>query len=90
MGTNEFPADWRAAVDDLTMLDLPASDRTADPRGAPGLLRESLSGDETLISLGPLTNVAMLLRAAPGAHERIRALKAPQTCKEATSNPIFL
>jgi hypothetical protein len=27
---------------------------------------------------------------AQAAHERIRALKAPQTCKEATSNPIFI
>jgi hypothetical protein len=27
---------------------------------------------------------------AQAAHERIRALKAPQTCKEATSNPIFV
>ena len=71
MGTNEFPAEWRAAVDDLTFLDLPASDRTADPRGAPGLLRESLNGDETLISLGPLTNVAEALRADPGLAGRV-------------------
>jgi hypothetical protein len=27
---------------------------------------------------------------AQAAHERIRALKAPQTCKAATSNPIFV
>ena len=35
-GSNAFPDEWRAAVDDLSMLDLPQVDRVADPRGATG------------------------------------------------------
>ncbi len=33
-GSNAFPDEWRVAVDDLSMLDLPQVDRVADPRGA--------------------------------------------------------
>ena len=32
-GNNAFPDEWRSAVDDLSMLDLPEVDRGADPRG---------------------------------------------------------
>lgn len=62
-GSNAFPDEWRAAVDDLSMLDLPEVDGIADPRGATQLLLDTLDGDATLITLGPLTNVAEALRA---------------------------
>ena len=64
-GSNAFPDEWRAAVDDLSMLDLPQVDRVADPRGATELLLDTLDGDATLITLGPFTNVAEALRTDP-------------------------
>ena len=70
-GTNAFPDEWRSAVDDLSMLALPSVDRRADPRGATRLLLDSLDGDATLITLGPLTNIAEALRADPGFASRV-------------------
>ena len=70
-GTNAFPEEWRTAVDDLSMLDLPEVGRGADPRGAARLLLDTLDGDATLITLGPLTNVAQALRADPGFASRV-------------------
>ena len=75
-GTNAFPDEWRSAVDDLSMLDLPPVDRRADPRGAPQLLLDTLDGDATLITLGPLTNVAEALRADPRFASRVPAFVA--------------
>ncbi len=70
-GTNAFPDEWREAVDDLSMLDLPGPDRGADPRGAAKLLLDTLDGDATLITLGPFTNVAEALRTDPGLASRV-------------------
>lgn len=70
-GTNAFPDEWRQAVDDLSMIELPEVDRGADPRGATQLLLDTLDGDATLITLGPLTNVAEALRADPGLASRV-------------------
>jgi len=75
-GTNAFPDEWRTAVDDLSMLDLPTVDGSADPRGAPRLLLDTLDGDATLITLGPLTNVAEALRTDPALGERVPELIA--------------
>ena len=50
-GSNAFPEEWRTAVDDLSMLDLPQVDATPDPRGATGLLLATLDGDADLITL---------------------------------------
>lgn len=70
-GSNAFPDEWRVAVDDLSMLDLPEVGRGADPRGAAQLLLDTLDGDATLITLGPLTNVAEALRADPELSSRV-------------------
>lgn len=70
-GTNAFPDEWRAAVDDLSMVDLPAVERGADPRGAVRLLLDTLDGNATLITLGPLTNVAEALRDDPELGSRV-------------------
>jgi pyrimidine-specific ribonucleoside hydrolase len=75
-GTNAFPDEWRAAVDNLSMLGLPPTDRAADPRGAVRLLQDTLDGDATLITLGPLTNVAEALRSDPNLAERVPAFVA--------------
>ena len=73
-GSNAFPDEWRAAVDDLSMLDLPQVDRLGDPRGATQLLLDTLDGDATLITLGPFTNVAEALRTDPGLASRVPAV----------------
>jgi pyrimidine-specific ribonucleoside hydrolase len=70
-GSNAFPEEWRVAVDDLSMLDLPEVDRGPDQRGATQLLLDTLDGDATLITLGPLTNVAEALRVDPGLASRV-------------------
>jgi inosine-uridine nucleoside N-ribohydrolase len=76
LGTNAFPDEWRAAVDDLSMADLPDVDRGADPRGAVQLLLDTLDGDTTLITLGPLTNVAEALRDDPELGSRVQEFVA--------------
>ena len=70
-GSNAFPQEWRDAADDLSMANLPATDGEPDPRGAPELLIDTLDDDATLITLGPLTNVAEALRADPGLPNRV-------------------
>jgi pyrimidine-specific ribonucleoside hydrolase len=71
-GDNAFPEEWRTYSDDLTAIpDLP------EPSGAPyegtavDLLLESLDADTTLLTLGPLTNVAEALRADRGIADRV-------------------
>lgn len=59
----------------LDGADLPTPTVTADDRDAVTLLREVLqAADEpvTVLATGALTNVALLLRSAPGVRERIR------------------
>jgi pyrimidine-specific ribonucleoside hydrolase len=85
-GTNAFPEEWRQAVDDLAMLDLPEVDGEPDPRGATQLLLDTLDGDATLITLGPLTNVAEALRADPGLASRVPAFVAMAGAIDAPGN----
>jgi len=75
-GDNAFPDEWRVAVDDLSSLDLPEVSGEPDPRGAVGLLLDELEGETTLITLGPLTNVAEALRSDPTLAERVPAFVA--------------
>jgi pyrimidine-specific ribonucleoside hydrolase len=61
-------------ADGLGDLDLPASDRTPDPRHAVDLMRDILlAADEkvTVIALAPQTNLALLLRQYPEVVPRI-------------------
>ena len=71
-GDNAFPREWRTYSDDLSAVpDLP------EPRGrryegdAADLLLESLDANTTLLTLGPLTNVAEALRRDPGVADRV-------------------
>ena len=70
-GSNAFPQEWRDAADDLSMVDLPDAVGDPDPRSAPELLIDTLDGDATLITLGPLTNVAEAPRVDPGLADRV-------------------
>jgi pyrimidine-specific ribonucleoside hydrolase len=63
-----FPTSWRAATDDAYGIDLPASDREPSGTPAPELLRTAIreaGAPVELLTLGPLTNVAIALRDDP-------------------------
>ena len=71
-GTSEavgaFPDEWRAASDGFYGVDLPNSDRKPAAQPGPRLLATSIGGADgpvRLLTLGPLTNVALALRAEP-------------------------
>jgi len=73
-GANVFPSDWRKASDAMLGIKLPANDAAAANVDASELLRQSLAGSEqkvTLVTLGPLTDVARLLEASPAVKDRI-------------------
>ncbi len=76
-GDHAFPGAWRDRVDALLGLSLPENPNEPDPRTAPELLAETLRSSPrgvTVLSLGPLTNLAQLLRDDPGVGARIDAL----------------
>lgn len=73
-GNNVFPQSWRGAVDNMFGLRLPRNPRAASKLDAVALLRQSIEGADdkvTLVTLGPLTNIAELLKGAPQTGERI-------------------
>jgi pyrimidine-specific ribonucleoside hydrolase len=64
-----FPTSWRQATDAAYGLDLPASSREPSEVEAPELLRTAIrdaAAPVELLTLGPLTNVALALRDDPG------------------------
>ena len=78
-GVNELPTEWRRAADGLFGLDLPASSRTPERDGAVALLARTIAGSPrplTILSLGPMTNIAGLLRAHPDARAGIASVTA--------------
>lgn len=71
-GHRTFPTPWRDAADDAWGLRLPAPGPAPRAVSAERLLAESLApGDVTLVTLGPLTNVAAAFRADPGLADRV-------------------
>ena len=74
-GDRTFPAEWRDAADDAWGLQLPAPAPAARAGSAERLLAESLApGDLTLLTLGPLTNIAAAFRADPGLADTVGSL----------------
>jgi pyrimidine-specific ribonucleoside hydrolase len=66
VGAHEFPAGWRDAADGGWGLELGQTDAADADADAVALLRDALSdGHATLLTLGPLTNVADALRTDP-------------------------
>jgi pyrimidine-specific ribonucleoside hydrolase len=61
-GTRRFPSEWREFADAAWELDLPAG-QASSGTDAVSLLTELLSSDEpvTILTLGPLTNLAQVL-----------------------------
>jgi inosine-uridine nucleoside N-ribohydrolase len=76
-GTHAFPAEWRLGVDQLFELTLPGNPNKASPSSAVDLLGNTLRSSTepvTILALGPLTNLAELLRGSPDLQSRIAAV----------------
>ena len=75
VGNHAFPDDWREAADSGWGLDLSTAAAPATERTAVDLLAETLApGGATLLTLGPLTNVAQAFRADPGLAAKVSSL----------------
>jgi inosine-uridine nucleoside N-ribohydrolase len=75
-GDHAFPGQWRDRVDGLLGLSLPDGPNQSPPGTAVELLGSTLSASPdrvTLLTLGPLTNVAEALRDSPDLANRIDA-----------------
>jgi inosine-uridine nucleoside N-ribohydrolase len=71
---HEFPAEWRAGVDSLQGLRLPANPAPLSPLSAPALIAataQAAPAPLTVLALGPLTNLAEALATEPALKERI-------------------
>jgi len=67
-GAHAFPTAWRERVDDLLGLTLPASDQSPSDQTAVEVLTAAIQSSPeqvTLLTLGPLTNVAEALQKDP-------------------------
>lgn len=75
--TGSFPDDWRAQTDGFYGVDLPDPDRSPVAVPAPRLLRSAIAdagADVRLLTLGPLTNVALALREDPDLVDRVERI----------------
>ncbi len=73
-GDHAFPSDWRTRVDTLAGLTLPANPAPVTPESAVDLLTAmilSISDQVTIITLGPLTNLAEALQSSPEIKENV-------------------
>ena len=77
-GANAFPPEWRARADELFGVKLPAAPRRPIGDSVEVLRRgiESARGKVTVLSLGPMTDTALLLRSHPELRSRIAAIVA--------------
>lgn len=67
-GDHVFPSEWRDSVDAMAGIELPTNTNPDSELSAVELLTEQLNAAEepvTLVTLGPLTNVAEALQAEP-------------------------
>ncbi len=69
-GNHAFPEGWRAGADAVLGLRLPSNANGPAAQSAAELIANSPDG-LTLLTLGPLTNVAEALQAAPGLSSRL-------------------
>ncbi len=76
-GTQQFPAAWRQAADELAGIDLPEPARAVDSRSAVDYLQKRLLDavhPVQVLTLGPLTNLAEVFSRAPRAARTGRQL----------------
>jgi pyrimidine-specific ribonucleoside hydrolase len=73
-GSHTFPADWRTNVDALAGLTLPDNPASPSSQSAVQLLSSTIQSSPdkmTLLTLGPLTNVAEALQTTPELKDKI-------------------
>jgi inosine-uridine nucleoside N-ribohydrolase len=73
-GNHTFPADWRTNVDALAGLTLPDNLISPSPQSAVELLTTTIKSSPdkvTILTLGPLTNLAEALQTAPKLKDNI-------------------
>ena len=73
-GTHEFPAEWRDAADSGWGVVEPTRTPEPDARSAVELLVDTVEPGVTLLTLGPLTNIADAFRRDPELAERIASI----------------
>jgi len=76
-GDHAFPADWRTNVDALAGLTLPDNPASPSSQSAVQLLTTTIQSSPdkvTILALGPLTNLAEALQAAPGLKDEIETV----------------
>jgi inosine-uridine nucleoside N-ribohydrolase len=76
-GSQEFPAEWRHASDELPGITLPEPARSVDPRSAADYLTKRLLDavhPVQVLTLGPLTNLAEVFSRTPRAARAGRQL----------------
>jgi pyrimidine-specific ribonucleoside hydrolase len=88
-GFNAFPPEWRTPADGFFGVPLPPTAGRPDPRRAVGLLEEAITRSPRpveLVALGPLTDVAELLRTHPRAADAIAGIHAMAGTVDAPGN----
>jgi inosine-uridine nucleoside N-ribohydrolase len=73
-GGHAFPDEWRASADAALGLKPPKNPNGPAPQSAPALIQAAVAaapGKPALLTLGPLTNVADALQAAPELTSRL-------------------
>jgi pyrimidine-specific ribonucleoside hydrolase len=77
-GANGFPPEWRTRADELFGLTLPAATRGRIGDAVEVARRgiESADGKVTVLSLAPMTDTALLLRAGSDVRDRIASIVA--------------
>lgn len=73
-GNHAFPNAWRENVDALAGLTIPENSASPSPQSAVELLAATLQSSPdkmTILTLGPLTNLAEALQADPGLKDKI-------------------
>ena len=88
-GFNAFPPEWRDPADAFFGVPLPPVGARPDPRGAVELLHDAITSaprDAELVALGPLTDVAALLRRYPSVTERLAGIHAMAGTVDAPGN----
>lgn len=74
LGSNTFPKEWRDQVDAMAGIELEANPNPPLEQNAADLLRETITRADrpvTLVTLGPLTNIAEVIQADHTIVERL-------------------
>ncbi len=85
-GTHEFPTEWRDAADSGWGVVEPTRTAEPDARSAVELLVDTVEQGVTLLTLGPLTNIADAFRTDPELAGRVASIVTMGGAVEASGN----